>query len=42
MLGVLLAGVCCGQMEVNECMALLLRAAREAHREELLASAGFY
>jgi len=42
MLGVLLAGICCGQMEDNECMALLLRAAREAHREELLASAGFY
>lgn len=41
-LGVLLAAVGCAQMETNPCFTELLRAAREAHREELLASAGFF
>ena len=39
-LGMLLAGIGEQHLDNNECFARVLRAAKEAHREELLASAG--
>jgi len=42
MLGVLLAALGCGQMPDAGFFDELVRGAREAHREELLANAGFY
>ena len=39
-LGIVFAGCGCGQLEENACFGEVLRAAKEAHREELLAASG--
>ena len=40
MLGVLLAAGGCAQLDENPCFSVVLRACKDAHREELLAQSG--